>query len=153
VRQSASIVIAASFAIIGVAYLTAGRQYPVMQNDQPGPGLYPLLVGVFWVVAGTACTVEVWRERHIAALALEWPDRAGWQRILVIFISCFAYVAMVGILGNFLMSFLVILAVTRSMGMRRPLPLLATAAGMATIWHLLFVTALHVPLPQGLWVG
>ena len=146
-------VIAAAFALIGVAYLIAGRQYPVMRNDQPGAGLYPLLVGVFWVVAGVACTVEVWREGRVAALGIEWPDHAGWRRILVIVVSCFVYVATVGLLGNLVMSFLVIVAVSRAMGMRRPLQLLATAAGMSVLWHLVFVTALHVPLPPGFWAG
>ena len=71
----------------------------------------------------------------------------------VILVSCVAYIALVGLLGDLLMSFVVILAVGRAMGMTRPLRLLATAIGMSIIWHFLFVTALHVPLPQGFWAG
>ncbi len=152
-RQRASIVIAAAFALIGLAYLIAGRRYPVMQHDQPGPGLYPLLVGAFWLVAGVACTVEVWRENARAALAIDWPGRAGWRRIVVVLASCGVYVALVGVLGDLLMTFVVVLAVTRAMGMQRPIHLLATALSAAVVWHMVFVTALRVPLPQGFWAG
>ncbi len=152
-RQRASIVIAAAFALVGLAYLIAGQRYPVMQHDQPGPGLYPLLVGVFWLLAGVACTFDAWREGATGALAFDWPARAGWRRILVVLASCGVYVALVGVLGDLLMTFVVVLAVTRAMGMQRPIHLLATALSSAIVWHLVFVTALHVPLPQGVWAG
>lgn len=138
-----------SFAL-AVAYLVYGRRYPVLPNGQPGAGLYPLVIGVFWTVVSAASLVEAWLARSDgSAPVVEWPDRAGWIRIGVVLISAVAYVLLVGTVGELAMGFLVVAAIMRAMGLAHPAGLIAASAVLALASHVVFVTVLNVPLPRG----
>lgn len=143
--------VAAAFLVIGLSYLAIGRQYPLTEHDQAGPGMYPLFVGVFWVIVAAVSLVEVLRHEAREIRSAEWPDRVGWARIATVLASAVAYVFLSPVFGDLVVGFVVLVAVMRAMGMRRWPVLIAIGAVMALVWHLVFVVALAVALPQGFW--
>ncbi len=151
-REWAPTLIASASLLLALGYLLKDRQYPLVVNGQRGAGLYPMLIGIFWAAGSAACVWEALRDRSRdapAGVPLDWPDGAGWLRTAVVLASCAAYVALIGELGDLLASFLVLVVVMRAMGMREPVRLLLIAAVVATVAHLVFVTALNVPMPRG----
>ncbi|MDE3100635.1 MAG: tripartite tricarboxylate transporter TctB family protein [Chloroflexota bacterium] len=139
--------------LLAIGYLVKDQEYPLVVNGQRGAGLYPFLIGIFWAAGSVACLREAWRDRArgVASIVpeLDWPDRAGWARTAVALAAAAAYVSLIGTLGDLVMDFIVMAGVMLAMGVRRPLQLVVVAAVVAIVAHVVFVTALNVPMPRG----
>lgn len=138
---------AAGLAVLALAYCSANRQYPLDTLAAPGPGVFPLVVGLALLVVAGWQIIAPGRQR-----AAEGGSRvASGRRALVLMGGLLvAYAAGVGGLGFFAASFVLVVLATRLMGTPgwgRPALL---ACGIAVVTYLLFVAWLGVPLPRGL---
>jgi len=137
--------------LVALVYLAGDRSYPMMLHTQPGPGLFPAVIGVFTLCTALWTVWETARSQNEEPVHIEWPDRPGWIRVSIVMATSVGYIILLPIVGDLVVSFLAILIVLRTMGMARWLPALGVALSMALIFHVLFVNLLEVPLPQGVW--
>lgn len=150
-KQRVPMIVAVANLLLCVAYILDSRQYPVLINRIPGPGLFPLTIGLFWLGVSLWTIVEVWGEDSSVALSTEWTDREGWVRIAVILVTAGLFIGLLDTLGDLVVSILSIMAVMRAMGTKSVVRIVGTSVAMAFAFHFLFVNQLGVPLPQGFW--
>lgn len=145
-------IMAVTSLLSSVGYLVLGREYHMfLEAGAPGPGLFPSTIGVFWLGVSLWALVEAWREGPPLGLSVEWPDKAGWQRIAVVLASSVLFILFLDKLGDLVVSFLTVLVVMRTMGTKNPVQLLGVSIALAVTSHVVFVNALGVPMPQGIW--
>lgn len=146
-------IVAAASVLFAAFYLVEGRAYPLGTAARPGPGLYPLLVGLILLVTSLGTAWESWRERHRDEMQVEWPIGANLWRAIAVVAAAIGYILLLSYLGDLVIGFLVILVVLRIMGMTRWLHGAAAAAVMTIVFHVVFVMLLGVSLPQGILFG
>jgi hypothetical protein len=136
---------AAGLAALALAYLLAGRRYPLDTLATPGPGIFPLAAGL------ALLALAVWQ--FLAARRLAPPpsgetDEIGITRApLIMVVVLVLYAATLPRLGFTLTSFGLVLAAAWLMGLRgwwRPVVL---ALGVTVISRVIFGLWLGVPLP------
>ena len=138
---------AAGLAVLALGYLLAGRQYPLDTLATPGPGIFPLAVGL------ALLALAIWQllaggRRLAAAAAASEADDVGITRAPLIMIAVLVlYAVSLPRLGFTLTSFVLVLVASWLMGLRgwwRPVVL---ALGVTAVSRLIFGFWLGVPLP------
>jgi putative tricarboxylic transport membrane protein len=136
---------AAGLAVLALGYLLAGRQYPLDTLATPGPGIFPLAVGL------ALLALAIWQllagGRRLAAAAASEAADVGISRAPLIMIAVLVlYAVTLPRLGFTLTSFVLVLVASWLMGLRgwRPVVL---ALGVTVGSRLIFGLWLGVPLP------
>jgi putative tricarboxylic transport membrane protein len=138
---------AASFSGLFAAAIYAALDFALLDSLGPGPGFFPLGLGIAGVVLALLWLLEVSAAPDPGETIL--PDRAAAQRLAAIV----ALLVLAGILleplGYRLTTLLFIAALLFVLGVRSPLALaLCAAGGSFGVFHV-FYAWLKVPLPIG----
>ncbi len=140
---------AIAFVLFAIFYLDTAVHQPLGTRSQPGPGVYPILVGLLMLGSSLGLALQAMRARHATQAPFEWPTgTAGWRMLAVAGASA-GYILLTPYLGDALAGIGAMLLVLRVMGMRRWLVACALAVGMALAFHYVFVVLLSIPLPRG----
>jgi putative tricarboxylic transport membrane protein len=142
---------AGALAVVAIAYLLADRRYPLDTLATPGPGIFPLFVGLallalaVWqlAAAGRVQRAGPTRAREDGAAARSRPP-------LVMCAVLVVYAAAMPVVGFLTTSFALVFVAARLMGLRGWWRPAALAFGVTAASHVVFVTWLGVPLPVGL---
>ena len=142
------LVAALAFLAFSATYLVLAGRLPIGSGEQPGAGLFPVLVGVFLLVASSAFLFQCLR-RTPRALTPR-PAKAG-QRVTGVVVALAAFCLLLPWLGYGVASLGLLLVILRLFGLARwrvtgAVALLATAAS-----YYLFAVLLGVPLPAWPW--
>jgi hypothetical protein len=148
---------AAGLAALAVAYLVAGRAYSLDVLAAPGPGVFPLAVGVLLlglaIGQGAAALRRARRQpgSPVASAAGGLPivERGASGRVLALMGVLVAYAAAAGLVGFLTASFALVLVSSRLLGARDWLRSALLAAGVTAAAYVIFVLWLAVPLPRG----
>jgi hypothetical protein len=141
-RPSAEQWCAAGLAVVAVAYLMAGRRYPLDTLATPGPGIFPLAAGL--ALLGLA----LWQ-----FLAARWaPPPAGaagqvTRGPLLMSAALVIYAAALPRLGFLPTSFALVVVAARLMGLEGWWRPAALAVGVTLASRVIFGSWLGVPLP------
>ena len=135
---------ALGLAVLAVAYLLAGRRYPLDTLATPGPGIFPLAAGVGLLILAICLFVSASRASAPEAVA-EDVTSSGTPLVMAAVLVLFA--ATLPALGFVLASFALVVVAARLMGLQGWWRPLALGAGLALATRLVFVTWLGVPLP------
>jgi hypothetical protein len=135
---------ALGLAVLAVAYLLAGRRYPLDTLATPGPGIFPLAAGVALLILAACLFVSASRASAPEAVAEDAPS-SGTPLVMAAVLVLFA--ATLPALGFVLASFALVVVAARLMGLQGWWRPLALGAGLALATRLVFVTWLGVPLP------
>jgi putative tricarboxylic transport membrane protein len=135
---------ALGLAVLAVAYLLAGRRYPLDTLATPGPGIFPLAAGVGLLILAACLFVSASRASAPEAVA-EDATSSGTPLVMAAVLVLFA--ATLPALGFVLASFALVVVAARLMGLQGWWRPLALGAGLALATRLVFVTWLGVPLP------
>lgn len=150
--RKALLATAALTAIVALIYLLEARRYPWGTESQPGPGLYPTLVGIVVILSALGLGVEAALRSSPGVVG--WPVGPARWRVLAILGPTAGYVLLLPWLGHPLAGTLLMLGVLHVMGMRRRWLLkIAVAAAIGLGSHYVFTVLLGVPLPRGAWFG
>jgi putative tricarboxylic transport membrane protein len=141
--------IAVTSVVLGILYTFAAFKLKVGILSQPGPGMYPLFVGVLMFLAGLVGALEVRSEK--AQAQVNWPQGAALWRIATVMGGCIIYAIIMPQLGHLIAAGLVSLVVLRAMREFRWPTSIAIAAGIALGSYLLFSIVLKVPFPAEIW--
>jgi hypothetical protein len=143
------LIVAVVSVLLVVLYLAEARNYPLRSEGQIGPGLYPVLVGVFLLVTTLKTVVDAWRERYKPDIHVEWPSGEGLWRVVAVVGATWFYIVLLPYLGDLIVDALTVLVILRVMGMRSWNRICPTAVLMAAAFHIMFPVLLQVPLPGG----
>ena len=143
---------AAALGLLAGVYLLANRGYPLDTLATPGPGIFPLAVGLLLLGLALAQAATALRSGLDAASmpsGASWAGAAAWGRVLAMVVVLVAYAIAAGLIGFLPASLAAIFASSRLLGTRGWLRPLALAVSVTVAAHLIFVAWLGVPFPTG----
>lgn len=136
--------------IFGILYLLEGQNLALGRMRAPGPGVFPLVVGVIFVLVCIGVIADALWSKQPGSV--DFPKGQDLNRLVIIFGSFVVYVAVLNVFGFLLATVLLVTVFTRLVG---DIPWLkATACGVGVtllVWSA-FVVLLGVQLPAGIWV-
>ena len=155
-----SVVFAGLILAVGLVYEIMALNMPRGRLSYPGPGLFPMIIGIFLIVMALGCLLQEILPRKRtgdgpSALPLPKPNSAApgdrnVKKTFQLMALMIGYTLALKTLG-FLISICAFLVVAiRIFGYRRWVPALAMAAVIAGISYVSFVLWLKVPLPLGI---
>lgn len=154
-----SIVFAGLILAVGLVYEGMALYMPRGRLSYPGPGLFPMIIGIFLILTALGCLLQEVLPRKTgegpAASPLPNQDSTvpgghNVKKTVQLMALMIGYTLVLKPLG-FLISICVFLVVAiRIFGYRRWVPALAIAAVIAAISYVSFVLWLKVPLPLGI---
>jgi putative tricarboxylic transport membrane protein len=137
------------FAIAEIAYT---RTFPSLHGQAYGPDLFPILIGVGFLITGAVLTFQGLAQRagHTLLEVGAWAaDRRNVVNFALVLLALLFYIAASEWLGFILTAFIIMLVLLKSFGSGW-----VAAAVIATLTtlciHTLFARVLLVPLPWGL---
>ena len=134
--------------LVSLGYLGLALQLPAGTRAQPGPGLFPLLVGIALVMTAAVHGLGVTLAPPPPAASVSTGARRRVLAVLGAFVGFGLLLPRVGYLAAALVF---VAAALRQLGASWRLALLVAALA-ATASHLVFVLVLDVPLPRGTWL-
>jgi putative tricarboxylic transport membrane protein len=154
-----SILFAALILGAGLVYESMALNMPRGDLAHPGPGFFPMIVGIFMLATTLASLLkEILSRKQGATSALSplangdavIPERRDVKKTFQLMALMIAYLFVLTPLG-FPIAICAFLAIAiRIFGYRRWLPTLAMAVVIAAISYVSFVLWLKVPLPLGI---
>ncbi|MHB8771871.1 MAG: tripartite tricarboxylate transporter TctB family protein [Syntrophales bacterium] len=155
-----SVVFAGLILAVGLVYAIMALNMPLGRLSYPGPGLFPMIVGVFLVATALGCLIQEIlsrKKRGEGPSASPPPDRASAappqrnvQKTFHLMALMVGYALALKPLGFLICIFAFLIVAIRIFGYRRWVPALAMAAVIAGISYVTFVLWLKVPLPPGI---
>lgn len=148
VRETA---VGAGFVVAGALIVGATLSYPPGEPGQPGPALFPRLIGGLMMAFGAALAVQGARASAGGEPAAWRPRLAGpgFRNALAVVAAVLFYVLAAERLGFLLTAAVILFGLMWRLGVR-PAAAAAVAAGFSLFVYALFSTILRVPLPGGL---
>ena len=130
--------------------ISVATKLPYVSEVGPGPGFFPLWIGIGLVIFASYLMIS----SFVPSGTNFRGESQSWQtagRVLAGWLAMMVAIALLGKIG-FVLSF-VLLTIFLIVALERRPVLLAVgvAVGLAVVFHLLFVVALDVSLPEGVW--
>jgi putative tricarboxylic transport membrane protein len=155
-----SIVFAGLILAIGLVFEIMALNMPRGRLSYPGPGLFPMIIGIFLIVTALGCFLQeiLSRKKRSAGPSASPlpnqdsapPDGRNVKKTFQLMASLIGYTLVLNTLG-FVISICAFLVIAiRIFGYRRWFPALAMAIVIAGISYVSFVLWLKVPLPLGI---
>lgn len=139
--------------IVGVllssGYLHMTLELPMGEMDQPGAGVFPLLVAGILFAASLSALWEGWRNRNNSP-ALELPEGVGRARLLKLIGLLLIYFVAIPWAGFSLSSIFFCTVLIRLISELSWLRSAIYAFLMTAAIHVIFITILKVPMPAGI---
>jgi putative tricarboxylic transport membrane protein len=138
-----------AFAIAEIAYT---RTFPSLHGQAYGPDLFPILIGVGFLITGAVLTVRGIMLRTAAPLVEigAWAaDRRNVVNFALVVLALLFYIAASDWLGFILTAFLIMVVLLKSFGSGTAAAVVIAVLTTLGI-HTLFARVLLVPLPWGL---
>jgi putative tricarboxylic transport membrane protein len=142
-QRRGGMLVAATLAVAGAIFAWQAAQLDVGNIDLPGPGFFPLALGVLLVIFCVAIGVDYWRQPERETIELGHRDVLLVIAALLAVPLLFEPLGALPTLGLFGAVLLVLVA-----RVRIPLAIAAAALGMAACWYF-FQVLLGLQLPAG----
>ena len=137
--------------LIGVVFLVYNLKYTLGQWANPGPGVFPLMVGGVWVVLAVWHLVSVLRKHKAPAReTLQESEAKGRTKALFMIGALVFYLLIVKWAGFFVRTFLFVIISSRLAGAREWGRPLALSIGINLFCYLLFGMWLKLSFPKGI---
>jgi hypothetical protein len=147
--------------LVGCGYLWYGLRYPMESLENPGPGVFPLAVGLLLVILSAWQLLSAGRPlRRAAKAGTETRDSCGcpadsshpvhawhvpWCMVGVLVL----YLLVVRWIGFLACTFALVIVCSKLMGTRGWVRSVSLAGGVIVTCYFLFSLWLKVPLPTG----
>ena len=131
-------------------YLILALRLPFGATARPGAGFYPVLVGIFAIVAAVAATASAFRAAPRAAADPAEMDGAARRRVVISVIALVTFCLALPWIGYPAAAFGFVAIVLRYLGAGWTAALLTGVLSAAGSYGL-FAVLLDVPLPRGPW--
>lgn len=139
--------------LFGVMTAYFSLQMPIGTFRAAGSGLFPLGLGILLMALSVLLLINVYVRRTPIRGEKKHPEDARSTPQVVLFMGAIVLATLLlQDLGYPLVSFLLLLALLRVLGVRRWVYALSLSLLTATGTYVLFVLWLQIPLPKG-WIG
>jgi putative tricarboxylic transport membrane protein len=139
-----------SFLVLGGAYLIESLYLPLGPAAQPGPGFFPLLVGIAMIAFSLHLFIQSLKpEEGPAETEDPFPKGKDLQRVVAIAGTLIFFAAFLNTIGYGVCSAVLIGAVLRFLGLKSWAKILVISVLTAAFSYLLFASVLEAPLPRG----
>jgi hypothetical protein len=142
-QRRGGMLVAATLAVVGAIFAWQAAQLDVGNIDLPGPGFFPLALGVLLVIFSAAIGIDYWRSPERETIELGHRDVLLVIAALLAVPLLFEPLGALPTLGLFGAALLVLVA-----RVRIALAIGAAALGMAACWYF-FQVLLGLQLPAG----
>jgi putative tricarboxylic transport membrane protein len=136
--------------VFSVGYIGMSIPFPLGELDQPGAGVFPLIVGAGMILASLVTLWEGWQMDKAAQVDL--PDGTDRKRLFSLLGLLFGYILMLPWLGMIIVTMLFCVLLLRVLSDLSWLRILVYSAMISTAFYAVFVTLLKVPMPRGMLV-
>jgi hypothetical protein len=137
--------------LTGVVFLLYNMKYSLGQWANPGPGVFPLMVGGVWVVLAVWHLVSVLRKHKApAGETLPESETKGRTKALYVIGALVFYLLIVKWAGFYITTFLFVVVCSRLAGAREWVRPLALSIGINLFCYLLFGMWLKLSFPKGI---
>ena len=147
-KRNAYLVIGGIGLFFGAVYLGMSFQLPFGRLDQPGAGVFPVIVGVIMMFASLTTIWEGWQLPK--AKQVEFLADADRKRLLSLIGLLFCYFLALPWLGYIISTMLfciLLMRVLSNLGWPR---IVAYSLAMTLALYVVFVFLLKVPMPRGM---
>ncbi len=134
--------------LLSAGYLHMTLDLPMGEIDQPGAGVFPLLVAGVLFIASLSALWEGW-QRRATSVALDLPqgkDRTRLIKLIFLLLIYFLVIPWVGFPISSIAFCSLLIRLLSTLTWRRSI---VYAFFMTAAIHLIFITALKVPMPVG----
>ncbi len=146
--ERVSVVIAAVVVLaVAVTYLVVAFGYKFGSLDQPGPALFPVIIGFGLVAVSIGLLVEGLRTPKDRKVV--WPYLSGAIRLAVAIVAGIVYIAITPVIGQFLAGTLLCAALLWAMRLKHWWLIVLLSVAFSAGVEYLFGVVLSVPLPRG----
>jgi hypothetical protein len=134
----------------GLVVLYAATKITGGMEERLPPRTLPYFLGTTVLLAGLLLAIKSWRYRG-QNLAIKWPDRKGFARVLVAFVSLIIYTGLIDPLGMPLATAIFVAFLVWSLWRRRHAVLYALLTGVISgvVVFYLFMRFLELNFPAG----
>jgi putative tricarboxylic transport membrane protein len=130
------------------AYLGMSFQLPFGQLDQPGAGVFPVIVGLILILASLTTMWEGWQLDK--AEQINFPAGAARRRLLTLIGLVFGYFLALPSLGQIISNTLFCLLLMRVLSDLSWPRIAAYSLAMSILLYVVFIFLLKVPMPHGM---
>ena len=124
---------------------------PIGTFRKSGTGLFPLCLGILLIVLSGLFLLQLFLKDHAAGKRELIVRTPGSLKQLILFFGAMVLVTLFfNRLGYPLSSFLLMLALLKTLGMKRWSLNILLSLGTAAVCYFLFVQWLNIPMPKGL---
>ncbi len=134
--------------VLSILYLIGALGYPMGTAEQPGPGRYPLIVGILLIIASAGNLVNTLLKPTTEKLKL--PVGKDLGRVLAVAGGTGAYIILLPYAGHLLASLVMVFIALQTMGLSSWKMKVGFTIAMALGSYYLFDVILMVPLPRGI---
>lgn len=134
--------------ILSAGYLHMTLELPMGEMDQPGAGVFPLLVAGVLFVASLSSLWEGWSKRANSPV-LDLPEGSDRTRLLKLIALLLVYFLIIPWAGFSLSSILFCALLIHLLSDLTWTRSMVYAFLMTAAIHIIFITILKVPMPQG----
>jgi putative tricarboxylic transport membrane protein len=135
--------------LVAGAYLVEGWGLRSGSMDAPGPGIFPLVVGLLFALVSLGVIVDALLAKEPGAAT--FPTGPDLRRLLIISAAFVTYVVLLNVLGFALATAFFVAFYSRLVGSVSWLWSLVAGVGMAAVVWLVFDFLLEVHLPEAIW--
>lgn len=140
--------VALAFLAGSALYLVQAARLPLGSVEQPGAGLFPILVGAFLLAVSAAHLLQDLRRSSGTQLL---PPAGTGRRVMGVVAALGAFCLLLPWLGYAVAALGLLLAILRLFGLARWRMTAAVALVATVASYYLFAVVLGVPLPAGVW--
>jgi putative tricarboxylic transport membrane protein len=134
--------------VFSAGYLGMSIAFPLGELDQPGAGVFPLIVGAGMILASLTTLWEGWQMDKAAQVdLLAGTDR---KRLFSLIGLLFGYIVMLPWLGMIIVNMLLCFLLLRILSDLGWLRIFSYSLVISTVFYVVFVTLLKVPMPRGM---
>ncbi|HVX31389.1 MAG TPA: tripartite tricarboxylate transporter TctB family protein [Nitrolancea sp.] len=131
---------------LGIVIVAVSFGYGFGTLDQPGPGLYPVFLGMMIAVTAFAILLSDLKSR----IRLFAPDKESAKTIFLLLLTFCLWIVVMEWLGYVLVTVLATYAAAKIMKLEGWMKPLAVSLGTALLLYLLFDYWLYIDLPRGI---
>ena len=146
-KRNAYLVMGGLGLFFAAGYLGMSFQLPFGRLDQPGAGVFPVIVGVMLLLASLTTMWEGWQLDK--AEPIDLPAGADRKRLLSLIGLLFGYFLALPWLGQIISSTVFCILLMRVLSDLRWPRIVAYSLVMSIALYVVFVFLLKVPLPRG----
>ena len=147
-HRKCDIVAGSVIALLGAVAVYAASQIKGDVDERLPPRTLPYIVGILLLFSGAALSFKSLRATGTDS-DVGWPERDGWIRIGVNLLLLALYVALIGVAGMPIATFLYVAATIWYLDRKRIVGALVTGVCSSLVVYFLFMKLLELPLPMG----